>query len=1049
LAEFHAVAQPAVPVRSRAVGPLLLCTASIALLAAIDVAPAFAADFTITTAVSGGNGATGSGSDGGAGGLAGMGTGQGGAGGNGGAGQSGTPGTAGNAGTGGGSGGGYNEVPGGATGGGGAGADSGAFGAGMGGGGGGGSGMIYTGNQNITVTSTGSVSGGDGALGGVGHRRNAGSPGGGGDGITLINSHNSLITVAAGATVKGGRGVGGSVGNPSQGGNGIALQGNGSTIIVAGTVAGGGQVLLGDLNPGVLNNAVTLTGSGNTLELHAGAVITGNVIGIGADNRLSLGGNQNAIFDASTLGTQYQQLHLLKSGASTWTVTGNGDAFGRSLGLTAGTLKLHGTLNADLVLVGIASNNTGTLVVEDGGSLSGKMGFIGEEEGTEGRVLVTGANSAWNSDEEIYVGTNGDGTLTLAEGGSTSVGNGAGGIGSIFLANNIPSTSVINIGAASGDAAVAAGTLNASSVEFGYGTATLTFNHTGSTSFSADLTSSNPDIGTHKIAHLAGTTTLTGDGTGFAGTTTVSGGKLVVNGSLGGAIQIASGGKLGGTGTLGATSSTVTVAAGGVHAPGNSIGTQIIAGNYVNHGTLNVEAEPTGADKLVVAGTVDISGATLELLLSPATASSWNIFNGPFTLIDKQSAGAVTGMFGSVTQNLLFLDATLDYAGGDGNDVTLELQRNDIAFAELGITPNQVATAAAIDTLDSDDPVWLSIALTGDEDVVRASFDALSGEVHASLRSALIEDSRFIRDAMNERLHAAFEPGTASYVPVLSYAPGETPLLVEADHAGPSLWIDGFGAWGSIDSDGNAQGLERSTGGLLVGLDAPVGDWRIGLLAGYGQSAFSTASSANYHLGVYAGVEWGDLAFRSGLAYGRHDVESSRDVVIPGITETLTASYGAQTVQAFGELAYGIDVGNTRFSPFANLAHVRLSNDTFSETGGDAALSVASSATDVTFTTLGVRAEQSVDLGEMDGTLSAMLGWRHAFGDTTPTSTHAFAGSESFLISGVPIATDALVIEAGLDLTLAPGATLGFAHAGQLAADTRDHALKARLGVAF
>ncbi|KQW86263.1 hypothetical protein ASC89_00880 [Devosia sp. Root413D1] len=551
--------------------------------------------------------------------------------------------------------------------------------------------------------------------------------------------------------------------------------------------------------------------------------------------------------------------------------------------------------------------------------------------------------------------------------------------------------------------------------------------------------------------HKAGasTWTLTGDGAAFAGTTTASGGKLVVNGHLGGAIQIASGGQLGGTGTLGTAGSTVTIAAGGVHAPGNSIGTQIIAGNYVNHGTLSVEAEPTGADKLVVADTVDISGATLELLLSPATASSWDIFNGPFTLIDKQSAGAVTGMFGSVTQNLLFLDATLDYAGGDGNDVTLELQRNDIAFAELGSTPNQVATAAAIDTLGGGNPVWTSIALTGDEDVVRASFDALSGELHASLKSALIEDSRFVRDAMNDRLRSAFDTAGASYIPVLSYAAGETPLLVEPDHSGPTIWVDGFGAWGNIDGDGNAEGLERSTGGMLVGLDAPVGDWRIGLLAGYGRSAFSTASSTNYHFGVYAGVEWDKLAVRGGFAYARHDIDTSRGVAIPGITETLTAGYGASTVQAFGELAYGFDVGATRISPFANLAYVSLNTDGFTEAGGDAALNGAAGTTASSFTTLGLRLEHGFTVGAIDGTLSGMLGWRHAFGDTTPESIHAFTGSDSFLISGVPIAPDTAVIEAGLDLNLAPGATLGLAYAGQIAADARDHAIKASLDVAF
>lgn len=860
MAESHAVAPTAVPVRRRAVGPLLLCTASIALLAAIGATPALAAPIIITDTVAGANGANGVGLDGGAGGMAGMGAGQGGTGGTGGNAGPGALGTAGTAGSGGGTGGSYGPVSGGATGGGGAGATSGSFGSGLGGGGGGGSGIVYSGSQNITVTGTGSVSGGNGGLGGSGHRSNAGSPGGGGDGITLTNSDNSVITVAAGATVKGGKGVG-SVGHPSQGGNGIALQGNGGTIIVAGTVAAGGQELMGNAVPEVFNNAIVLTGNSNRIELRSGGVITGHVIAVGAGNALTLGGGDDASFDASTLGTQFEGLDLHKAGASTWTVTGDGSA--------------------------------------------------------------------------------------------------------------------------------------------------------------------------------------------FSGTTTVSGGKLVVNGSLGGTIEIASGGRLGGTGTLGTAGSTVTVATGGVHAPGNSIGVQTIAGDYVNHGTLQIEAEPTGADKLVVGGTVDIGGATLDLLLSPATASNWNVFNGPFTIIDKQSAGAVTGMFGSVTQNLLFLDASLDYAGGDGNDVTLELQRNDIAFADVGTTPNQIATGGAIDSLDSSSAVWRAIALAGDEDIVRKGFDALSGELHASLKGALIEDNRFVRDAMNDRLRAAFDTAGASYVPVLSYTVGETPLLVEPDHSGPTLWVDGFGAWGSIDGDSNAQGIERSTGGMLVGLDAPVGDWRLGLLAGYGQSAFSTASSTNYQFGIYGGTEWGDLALRGGFAYARQDIDTSRTVALPGLTETLTASYGADTLQGFGELAYGLDVGATRISPFANLAYVSLSTAGFTEAGGDAALSGDAGSTATAFTTLGFRLEHGLTLGGIDGTLSGMLGWRHAFGDTTPESIHAFTGSDSFLIAGVPIAPDAAVIEAGLDLNLAPGATLGVSYAGQFAADARDHAIKASLDVAF
>ncbi len=123
-----------------------------------------------------------------------------------------------------------------------------------------------------------------------------------------------------------------------------------------------------------------------------------------------------------------------------------------------------------------------------------------------------------------------------------------------------------------------------------------------------------------------------------------------------------------------------------MHAPGNSIGVQHILGDYANYGILRIEANPAQADKLVVAGSVDITGASLDLVLSPGNSASWDLFNGPFTILAKQSPGAVVGRFEQITQKLLFLDAQLAYDDGDGNDVTQELQRNELALEMVAET---------------------------------------------------------------------------------------------------------------------------------------------------------------------------------------------------------------------------------------------------------------------------------------------------------------------------------------------------------------------------
>lgn len=292
-------------------------------------------------------------------------------------------------------------------------------------------------------------------------------------------------------------------------------------------------------------------------------------------------------------------------------------------------------------------------------------------------------------------------------------------------------------------------------------------------------------------------------------------------------------------------------------------------------------------------------------------------------------------------------------------------------------------------------------------------------------------------------------------MPVMAYAPGG-PELAPATTDRFAVWSQGFGAWGYDKGDGNAARLDRSTGGLLMGADAPLFEnRRLGLLAGYSRTTFnardrvSSGYSDNYHLGLYGGTEWGNLGFRTGLAYTWHDITTSRSVALPGFADSPKGDYRAGTVQGFGEFGYRIDTAVAAFEPFANLAYVSLATGGFSENGGAAALRAGSQSTDATFTTLGLRASTSLNLGGVDATARATLGWRHAFGDTTPLSSQAFSTGNAFSVAGVPIARDAAVVETGLDLNLSSAATLGLSYTGQLAASAQQHGFKANLAMRF
>lgn len=788
----------------------------------------------------------------------------------------------------------------------------------------------------------------------------------------------------------------------------------------------------------------------------------------------------------------------------------------------------------------VGSYGQGSLDILNGGTVTSYDGYIGDNPGGSGSVLVSGAGSIWEIGHIFGVGGDGDATVIIEDGGTITVGGifaigpaatssssvTVSGTGSSLLASTadfaisydgegvlnvldggLVSTSNISMATNAGSSALlslggdpsARGMVMASGITKGAGAASIVFDGgilqatqdngdflSGFVSGDVQVLSQGAYIDTG-VRDIGISAVMAGDGDLVklgAGTLTLSaanayGNTRVEQGSLFGSVGSISGNihlngaatalvftdiggafydrEISGNGTVSSTGPAITIADGGSIAPGNNgIGTLTVDGDlrFETGSRLVVEVNPAGTESDLVAVTGDVTlngGAVVHI-----GATGEYDLHSTYTILAAD--GTLSGAFEGVSSDFAFLTPNLiyDYAVGK---VDLGLLRNDRDFASAAQTRNQIATAEGIESIgfSAGNAVYDAIAqLPGDEDLIRTSFDALSGEIHASTKAALIEDSRFIRNAANDRMRAAFTTPGASHAPVLAFAADYTPTAVVSDHIGPAFWSHGFGSWGSTDSNGNAAALDRDTGGLLIGSDSLVGDWRVGLLAGFSHSSFkandraSSASSDNYHLGIYGGRQWGNLALRTGAAYSWHNIETNRDVSIPGLSENLSANYRARTFQAFGELAQGFDVNTaTRLEPFANLAHIRLHSNGFTERGGAAALSSASDSTNMTFTTLGLRGEHKLALGTGDAILRGMIGWRHAFGDTTPESSHAFSAGDGFTIAGVPIARNSALIEAGIDFNLTPNSTFSLSYAGQLASGARDHGIKANFAMRF
>jgi len=383
------------------------------------------------------------------------------------------------------------------------------------------------------------------------------------------------------------------------------------------------------------------------------------------------------------------------------------------------------------------------------------------------------------------------------------------------------------------------------------------------------------------------------------------------------------------------------------------------------------------------------------------------------------------------------------------------------------VTSNQKSTGHAVMQLGLGNRLLQTVLFSQKGEVL--AYDSLSGEAHASLRGTLLQDAGLVSGAASERVRAAFDGVAAKAAPVatpLAYGPEakDKRYAGEAfDAATPApavsttaLWGQAYGGWSHGSSDGNAAAYNRSTGGIVTGVDALIaGTWRLGVLAGYGSTSLhgagSSVSADSYQLGVYGGTTIDALRLSLGTILAHHEIDTRRTVSFGSLEETDTAGYSANTVQLFGEAAYRIETPYAALEPFAAAAYTHLKTSGFAETGGIAALSAPSSTTDLTTTTLGLRASRAFTLGNAT-TLRArgMAGWRHAYGDVTPQAQFAFAsGGESFDISGRPIAADAALVEAGLAFDIGRATTLGLTYTGQFSAGVNDNSVKADLTVRF
>jgi len=556
-----------------------------------------------------------------------------------------------------------------------------------------------------------------------------------------------------------------------------------------------------------------------------------------------------------------------------------------------------------------------------------------------------------------------------------------------------------------------------------------------------------------------GTLVLNGNNT-YSGGTDVQTGTLVIGdaatpgASISGDVTVAAGATLTGTGTitgnvdvsgwLRGTSTiigSVTMQSGSTAAPGFSPGTLNVGDwTFASGSNYDVEINEAGQSDQIVAqtalggGTITIDpGVTLNIINDGSpNPFVWN----PSTQYDILLADTgISGQFDTVVNNLLFMDATLDYS--DPLKVQLTMSKNSNPFAAICQTFNQCSTAGALEQLAPSHELAAAVAsyVTTDESGRRA-YDNLSGEIYASTRAALLANRR-LREAVTTRTR---QPATDE-----------------------KLWASTWGVDGKHEGARGIATVGEQDIGLAVGGDVQLGNAgnvSVGAVLAYEDDRVKHRANRNaksdvkaVSAGAYAAAEVGGVKVNAGALYSHLDMRTQRNIWIPTLQGEAKAKHNAHKVQVFAEVAKDVQVGRATVTPYAGVAQTWLKSEAARESAkgraNPARLSVAGKTDTVTQTTVGVRAAVQLPT-TLPAAVYGDLGWQRTFGNTGNTTCNRFAGTDNrFTIRGTGVAKNTALIGAGVQAQLTPNASVTLGYQGEIVSKRKNHAAQLQVRVRF
>jgi outer membrane autotransporter protein len=872
------------------------------------------------------------------------------------------------------------------------------------------------------------------------------------------------VTAGNTATVNGG--IVNALASPAPPGT-LEKTGTGTLALTGANTYSGGTLISSGVLQATNNGAVGSGGvtlNGGTFQAGANALNFTNAFALNSAGGM-IDTNGFALTISGNITNGAGSGPLIKTGAGTLTLAGL-SSYSGATGVNAGTLQA-GAANVFAPTSAFTIAGGATLNLNSFNQAIGSLAGAGNVT-LGSATLTTGTNNTSTIFSGAISGTGsltkvGSGTLTLAgasdySGGTTLAG------GTLRLANN----QALGTGALTTTGSVvdyANGVSIANPIVINSNTTQLQVTDGAATQAGviSELGGPRP---LEKIG--AGILVLSAANT-YSGPTTVSGGALVVTGSIANsAVSVGSGAFLTGTGTVGAT----TINAGGTFAPGSGTpgSSMTIAGNLAfQAGALYlVQVNPSSASGAnVTAG----GSATLAGTVQAAFASGSYVAR-TYTILS--AAGGLGGTtFNTLATNNLpaGFTASLSYTASDVIlNLTATLGQQQIGTGGLSINQRNVATS--LNTFFNNGgalpPGFVSVfAQTGGN--LANALSQLSGETATGGQQAAFQMTNqflgLMLDPFVDGRNGFAVPGgpALAFAPEREAVPNEVALAYAAVLKAPPVKAPSFeqrwSAWGGAYGGGNrtsgdpavlgSHDLTASTAGFAGGLDYRVTpDTVVGVALAGGGSSWSLANglgggkSDAFQAGLYGASRWGAAYVAAALSYTHHWMSTDR-FAFAG--EHLTASFNAQSLGARVESGYRFATLFGGLTPYAAVQAQNFRTPSYSETnvnGSGFGLAYNGRTGTDTRSELGARFDRLLALNPSAVlTLRARLAWAHDWvSDPVLAAAFQTLPGASFIVNGATPAKNSALASAGTELRLANGITLLGKFDGEFASHSTTYA---------